>query len=1211
MKKIYKNYLLLICLSIITLNGNAQHFNFEEILVEGQTSTKKLTTVNISASNLDNEFAIVYGINNDHTPIIQSAVLSNNHKLGLSCLAVPNSIGNSQIPTTTDDEVILNYDGDNNSAIGWALPTNAEVAAKFTASMTATYAGMQLTSVFVFINDLGENFKLKVYGMGTNIAPGSLLVEQDFYPNASSWHLIELDEPITIIGEDLWVGYSYIQQMPDIFVSGCDAGPNDPNGDWFKTDGGWEHISSYDLPYNWNIRACLNEEEVVANFTSNATNVTAGDQVHFIDQSTGNITSRNWTFYGGTPSSSTQQNPTITYNTPGNYTVSLTVTGPGGSDTETKINYITVVDEIVANFTSNATNVTAGDQVHFIDQSTGNITSRNWTFYGGTPSSSTQQNPTITYNSPGNYTVSLTVTGPGGSDTETKINYITVINIVPDPHFEFEGGDPSSDVWTIYLGGGTFEGVDLVYGDEIAIFDGEVMVGAFMLEQILTMDNALENDLVAFSVLFTQPGYQTGNVYFFKCWDASQEIESEYFDIELFNPYGDAYTGDVFPSGGFDYSIVDLDFSPTPDPHFEFEGGDPSSDVWTIYLGGGTIEGVDLVYGDEIAIFDGEVMVGTFMLDQILTMDNAFENDLVAFSVLFTQPGYQPGNIYSFKCWDASQEIESEYFDIELFNPYGDAYTGDVFPSGGFDYSIVDLDFSPTPDPHFEFEGGDPGNAIWTIYLGGGTIEGVDLVPGDEIAIFDGEVMVGTYMLDQILTMDNAFENDLVAFSVLLTQPGYQPGNVYSFKCWDASEELEIEYFEIELFNPYGDAYIGDVFPSGDSDYSIIALDFLSVVSQSFDLSFGFQFISSAVNPTDPNMLIVIADVLNDNLDFVRNSQGQTLRKIGPNWINGIGDWIVDEGYLVKMFADDTFTIMGAPVNPSNPIPVEFGFQFVSYFPAAPMDALVAFATIIGDDLDFIRNSQGQTLRKIGPIWVNGIGDATPSEGYLVKMFAGSEIIYPASAKSSSITTTIPTYFTFEGGNPADPVFTIYVEDLEICDEVAAFDGEKMIGSVKINSQNPYENELPVFNTLINGVGYEEGNPIILKVWNKSENKEYVLNNYTFLNPYGDAWTEDVFPAEDGEYSLLHFSATGVSDENEMDQYISIYPNPTTGIITIGNLRGLSLEITDLRGRTFFQSKIVNQNSNMEIDLSDLRSGVYFIRIKGKNFNKVEKIVIQ
>jgi len=163
------------------------------------------------------------------------------------------------------------------------------------------------------------------------------------------------------------------------------------------------------------------------------------------------------------------------------------------------------------------------------------------------------------------------------------------------------------------------------------------------------------------------------------------------------------------------------------------------------------------------------------------------------------------------------------------------------------------------------------------------------------------------------------------------------------------------------------------------------------------NLTEGYQFISSNIDMPDKEMSSVMADILNDNLDFVRNSLGQTLRKIGPNWVNGIGNWIVEEGYLVKMFADDSFSIEGLIVDPSTPISVEAGFQFVSYFPDFSVDALIAFETILNGNLDFIRNSQGQTIRKIGPNWVNGIGNCSPGEGYLIKMFSEGEIIYPVN----------------------------------------------------------------------------------------------------------------------------------------------------------------------------------------------------------------------
>ena len=374
------------------------------------------------------------------------------------------------------------------------------------------------------------------------------------------------------------------------------------------------------------------------------------------------------------------------------------------------------------------------------------------------------------------------------------------------------------------------------------------------------------------------------------------------------------------------------------------------------------------------------------------------------------------------------------------------------------------------------------------------------------------------------------------------------------------------------------------------------------VFEQEISLLEGYQFVSSNIDPAEPDMLVVLNELLDENLSFVRNSMGQTLQKIGPNWVNGIGDWIVSEGYLVKMFAADSFSIDGLIVDPATPIPVEQGFQFVSYFPENNMDALLAFETILDENLDFIRNSQGQTLRKIGPIWVNGIGDCQPGEGYLVKMFFEGEIIYPASAKSSGKTTLNPTYFSFEGGNPADPVYTIYVAGLNIGDEVAAFDGDKMIGSVKINSQNAFENELPVFSTLINAQGYEAGNPISLKVW--SENN-IVSADFTMEYMY-DSYVSDVYPDEDGKYSIVNITKGGSVESNK----IIVYPNPANeNIFIVSPNEIFEVSILNSIGQSIYESNI--NDINIQINTSNFDSGIYIIRIETINGMETHKVTIK
>jgi PKD repeat protein len=358
-----------------------------------------------------------------------------------------------------------------------------------------------------------------------------------------------------------------------------------------------------------NNTACGTSNGPVAAFTAANTSICSGQSVTFTNQSTGSNLTYAWQFTGGTPATSTAQNPTITYATAGTYTVTLTVTSGAQSDVETKTGYITVsgssalplvegfqgttfppagwslnnpdladtwqrttsaggfgassasayvnnfnyngagqkdwlitpsynfsgvsggrikwdyayarynqtgyddslevlystncgvswtslwkrggtslatanattnnfvptaaqwkqdsvslstlagqsnvrfafvnisdygnnifVDNVniynstpqqavapVANFSGTPTTVTVGSAVSFTDLSTNTPTTWAWNFAGGTPATSAVQNPVITYNTVGQYTVTLTAGNSGGSDVETKTNYITVV----------------------------------------------------------------------------------------------------------------------------------------------------------------------------------------------------------------------------------------------------------------------------------------------------------------------------------------------------------------------------------------------------------------------------------------------------------------------------------------------------------------------------------------------------------------------------------------------------------------------------------------------------------------------------------------------------------------------------------------------------------------------------------------------------------------
>ena len=169
---------------------------------------------------------------------------------------------------------------------------------------------------------------------------------------------------------------------------------------------------------------------VTSNFSANETTIQEGSQVTFTDQSTGDPTGWAWSFVGGIPSSSTEQNPVVTYPTAGTYPVSLTASNADHNDTEEKGDYITVFTAIEAGFSVSDSVIAVGQSVVFTDESEGSPTSWNWTFEAGEPNTSTEQNPTVSYPTVGMYSVSLTASNGNDEDVEEKVAFIRVFEAI-------------------------------------------------------------------------------------------------------------------------------------------------------------------------------------------------------------------------------------------------------------------------------------------------------------------------------------------------------------------------------------------------------------------------------------------------------------------------------------------------------------------------------------------------------------------------------------------------------------------------------------------------------------------------------------------------------------------------------------------------------------------------------------------------------------
>ncbi len=129
-------------------------------------------------------------------------------------------------------------------------------------------------------------------------------------------------------------------------------GDTNPGSAWEQwTDGTWSPISSNDS-WGLNISQAIfpivlyGDLPLTANFMADHTEVVAGETVEYTDLSLGNPDSWQWTFEGGTPSQSTEQNPVVMYDSIGTFDVTLTVGLNDSTDTMTKTDYISVTQEV-------------------------------------------------------------------------------------------------------------------------------------------------------------------------------------------------------------------------------------------------------------------------------------------------------------------------------------------------------------------------------------------------------------------------------------------------------------------------------------------------------------------------------------------------------------------------------------------------------------------------------------------------------------------------------------------------------------------------------------------------------------------------------------------------------------------------------------------------------------------------------------------------
>ncbi|MEM9929862.1 MAG: hypothetical protein AAF840_08595 [Bacteroidota bacterium] len=186
----------------------------------------------------------------------------------------------------------------------------------------------------------------------------------------------------------------------------------------------------------------------------------AGTSITYNDGSV-NATSREWTFEGGTPATSTEMNPSVLYSTEGTFITNVTTTFSDGSTQRRRLT-VTVFPPVVADFTATPTALQRGNTVQFSNLTTGvgaippvlmegdtNIVFA-WIIPGVSADTIFESNPAVEFPATGTYDVTLSVTrrATGFTSTETKTGFIQTFD---DPVTQSRSAKFARDGSAIFL----------------------------------------------------------------------------------------------------------------------------------------------------------------------------------------------------------------------------------------------------------------------------------------------------------------------------------------------------------------------------------------------------------------------------------------------------------------------------------------------------------------------------------------------------------------------------------------------------------------------------------------------------------------------------------------------------------------------------------------------------------------------------------------
>ena len=479
----------------------------------------------------------------------------------------------------------------------------------------------------------------------------------------------------------------------------------------------------------------------------------------------------------------------------------------------------------------------------------------------------------------------------------------------------------------------------------------------------------------------------------------------------------------------------------------------------------------------------------------------------------------------------------------------------------------------------------------------------------DQIGAFVNGELRGLANVEYVETLDQNGRNAYLAF--LTVYSNEVSGETVEFQIWDASECV-LYGSTLEEFPYVPDNIIGEplepqtIHTSGE-------------VLKKIYLNPGWNWISC--NLTTPNNFVqtFLSSLTNPGSGMIIKDQSSFSQFTpGPNlWLGSLFTTTYETMYQLRSNTTDSLTLIGSQVDPTTPIPVTRGWNWIGYLPGQSLTVNQALSSLSPLDGDVVKGQLAFAQYVAGTGWIGNLDFMSPTRGYLLRMSNADNLIYPEPGSGATriggrsrpaptvVHSTNESHWTVRPQDFEHNMNMIVVVHDSLNDNVLSVGDEVGVlvdGEVRGADQVIYVAELDAHLIFLTVYANVDGEPLEFRFYDESTGEEHELTDgYNFV-------INQVI-GEPNNPTPLHLNTvvtTSTTNTPGNTGFFELYPNPTMEGQSVylkfsaTPEQPVTITVTDALGRRVDRLELRNplRENTLEWTPQRLPAGIYFVSLQ-------------